>query len=224
MKTPTSFEELYSQVRTRIVPFMVTFFVAVFVSYLVLYVIDFIPESPAEGEKEEVVEPETNVADAKAVTAPEPAIPTGDYALPVKISFDRLDQTVTVLNPTSSTVEALDAALLEGVVRHPASADFSEKGNILILGHSSHLPNVFNHNFQAFNGLETMTWGDKIYVDSLDTEYVYRVEKVYEAKASEVVVPETPGEARLTLATCNNFGSKDDRYIVEAVLVETRAL
>jgi sortase (surface protein transpeptidase) len=29
---------------------------------------------------------------------------------------------------------------------------------------------------------------------------------------------------RLTLATCNSFGSKDDRFIVEAKAIETRQL
>lgn len=222
MKTATSFEELYRQVRVRIVPFLVTFFLVIFATYLVLYVIDFIPEAPAKTE--EVIK-ELDTVNAAAEASGSAAIkPVGESALPIKITLERLNKTVTVLNPTSSNILDLDAALLEGVVRHPDSADFSADGNVFILGHSSHLPNVFNSNFQAFNGLETMTWGDKIYLDSIDTQYVYRVEKVYEAKASEVFVPETPGEARLTLATCNNFGSKDDRYIVEAVLIETKAL
>ncbi len=228
MKTPTSFDELYGQIRLRIVPFLATFFAVVFVTYLVLYVIDFIPEAPSEADEEvpateEVLEA-TGVAAATEVTEVQPAAPVGDLALPVAITLGRLDRTVTVLNPTSSSVADLDAALLNGVVRHPDSADFSADGNILILGHSSHLPNVFNSNFQAFNGLETMTWGDKIYLDSADTRYVYRVEKVYEAKASEVIVPFTPGEAMLTLVTCNNFGAKEDRYIVEAVLIDTELL
>ncbi|OIP77892.1 MAG: hypothetical protein AUK16_01025 [Parcubacteria group bacterium CG2_30_44_11] len=225
MKTPTTFDELYQQLRVRLVPFLVTFFVVIFATYLVLYAIDFIPETPEEDGSEEVIEESPVIVTPLVIPKVPVAIkPTGDKALPFKITLPRLDQTITVLNPTSRNIADLDAALLKGVVRHPDSADFSVDGNIFILGHSSHLPNVFNRNFQAFNGLETMTWGDKIYLDSVDTQYVYRVEKVYEAKASEVLVPETPGEARLTLATCNNFGSKDDRYIVEAVLIETKTL
>ena len=146
-------------------------------------------------------------------------------ALPVSITFDSLQgRTVTVLNPTSRAVADLDAALLTGVVRHPDSATFANPGNIFILGHSSYLPNVFNKNFQAFNGLQELTWGDTIRVNSEDTEYVYRVDRVYKAKASEVSVPITSGEAKLTLATCNSFASKDDRFIVEATLVDTNAL
>jgi LPXTG-site transpeptidase (sortase) family protein len=109
-------------------------------------------------------------------------------------------------------------------VRHPDSADFKNVGNIFILGHSSYLPNVVNKSFQAFNGIQKMTWGDKIRLQSADTEYIYRVEKVYKTKASDAVVPPTPGKARLTLATCNSFGSKDDRFVVEAVLIDTKPL
>lgn len=161
-----------------------------------------------------VVIPETATS-----TTVEPTDP-----LPVSITIPALDRTVVVHNPTSSSVAVLDEALLSGVVRHPDSADFSEEGNIFILGHSSYLPNVFNKSFQAFNGIQELTWGDTIEVSSSDTVYTYQVERVTKAKASEVVVPFTPGEARLTLATCNSFATKDDRFIVEAKLIATKSL
>lgn len=225
MKSANSFEELYRQLRLRKVPFLMVFFATVFLTYLVLYIIDFIPEPVT-------VEPEAITAEqvGEAIAPLEPTT-NGTFevlppvaATPHTIIFDRLDKQVAVLNPESREIADLDAALLEGVVRHPDSADFREDGNMLILGHSSYLPNVLNRNFQAFNGIQDMTWGDKIRLVSDDTEYVYRVDKVYEAKASEVFVPETPGEARLTLATCDSFGGKDDRYIVEAVLIGKTAL
>lgn len=224
MKSANSFEELYHQLRLRKVPFLMVFFATVFLTYLVLYIIDFIPESVT-------VEPEAISAELAGETIAPLEPTTGSFevlaplaATPHTIIFDRLDKEVAVLNPESREIADLDEALLSGVVRHPDSADFREDGNILILGHSSYLPNVLNRNFQAFNGIQNMTWGDKIRLVSDDTEYVYRVDKVYEAKASEVFVPETPGEARLTLATCDSFGGKDDRYIVEAVLIGKTAL
>lgn len=218
MQRPHSFEELYRQLRLRIVPFLVVFFLTIVVSYLVLVIIDFIPEAPEETTTTEDVMAEDAGLEPVAEAVPVVA------ANPVRMTIDKLDREIVVLNPESREVADLDAALLEGVVRHPDSADFTKDGNMLILGHSSYLPNVLNKNFQAFNGLQTLTWGDKIRITSADTEYVYRVEKVYEAKASEVFVPETPGEARLTLATCDSFGSKDDRFIVEAVMVDKKAL
>ena len=221
MKSPQSFNELYTQFKLRKIPFFVAFFIVVMLTYGVLYAIDFIPEPipAAPSEIEEV----TPVSDVVAATEPEQE--QVEHPLPTKIIFDSLNnKEVTVLNPASRDIEDLDEALLEGVVRHPDSADFEHEGNIFILGHSSYLPNVLNHNFQAFNGIQELTWGDRIRLQSEDTEYVYRVERVFQAAAADVIVPFTPGEARLTLSTCDSFGSKDDRFVVEAVLIGKEAL
>ncbi len=190
---------------------------AIALTYGFLYAIDFLPEKPA---------PEAPAA--TATTTPElrlveEAAPVTSV-LPTKIIFDSLDREVSVLNPESADVETLDAALLNGVVRHPASADFEKTGTMVFLGHSSHLPVVHNKNFQAFNGIEKLGWGDTIRVQSGDTEYVYRVDRVYEAKASDATVPLQFNTPRITLVTCNNFGTKEDRYIVEAYLVSKSPL
>jgi len=145
-------------------------------------------------------------------------------AFPISITIPKLDKAVTVLNPQSRTIADLDAALLDGVVRHPDSATLNQEGNVFILGHSSYLPQVFNKNFQAFNGIQNLEWGDTIEVKTEDSVYSYRVEKVYRAKAQDVSVPIAGAGYRLTLATCNSFGSTDDRYIVEAKRVEVEHL
>jgi len=219
MHSPHSFNELYALIKLRKVPFFIVFFITVLLSYAILYAIDFIPEAPAAStnEVEETIAQEEMIEEIEA----EPEVVS---ALPRKIIFDSLDKEVVVLNPESRDVASLDEALLSGVVRHPDSADFENTGNIFILGHSSYLPNVMNKNFQAFNGIQKLVWGDMIRVQSDDMEYVYRVQKVYEAKTSDVSVPFTPGKALLTLATCNSFGSKDDRFMVEATLIETKKL
>lgn len=225
MHSPHSFNEIYTLLKLRKVPFFMVFFVVVLFSYSVLYAIDFIPEPvtsvSSEEELEEIEEELAEEIEFEPVIV-EPAAEVSP--VPLKIIFDSLDKEVVVLNPTQRDVASLDAALLKGVVRHPDSADFTEDGNIFILGHSSYLPNVLNKNFQAFNGIQKLTWGDTIRLQSADTEYVYRVQKVYQAKASDVSVPFTPGIAQLTLATCNSFGSKDDRFMVEATLIETNKL
>lgn len=219
MKQAESFGELYHQIKLRWVAFLLVFGIIVVVTYAFLYIIDFIPEPIEETETIELSE----VVEAAAAEVA-PAITTPRDPLPQSIVIDKLNRTVPVLNPTSSDIAVLDEALLSGAVRHPESADYSADGNVFILAHSSYLPNVFNKNFQAFNGIQDLVWGDKLRVQTGDTEYIYRVEEVYKANAREVFVPFTPGEARLTLATCNSFGSKEDRFIVEAVLVDTRAL
>ena len=142
--------------------------------------------------------------------------------LPEKITFDSLNRSVTVFNPNSRNVTELDNALLNGVVRHPDSATLGQNGTVFILGHSSYLPKVLNENFQAFNGIQDLKWGDLIKVEGGDEVYIYRVEKVYKAKATDTTVPIAGESQRLVLATCNSFGSTDDRYIVEAELAEVK--
>lgn len=203
---------------------VVFFFVAVGVITVTLGVFklfDFLPEKP-NAESVEVMTSE----ESETISMRETSVETlSDVApLPVSIIFDSLEREVKVLNPESNTVEALDTALLSGVVRHPDSADFANEGTMFLLGHSSYLPNVQNRNFQAFNGIQKLEWGDIIRVRSADMEYVYSVDKVYEAKASSAEVPLQFDVPKLVLATCNSYGTKDDRYIVEASLIMKRAI
>jgi LPXTG-site transpeptidase (sortase) family protein len=146
----------------------------------------------------------------------------GERVYPSSLVINTLDRTVAVLNPESRRVADLDAALLEGVVRHPDSAALGEDGTVFLLGHSSYLPNVFNRNFQAFNGIQDLAWGDTIELLAEGVVYEYQVENVYRARAQDVTVPIAGDEPRLVLATCNSFGSVDDRFIVEAKQVAIR--
>lgn len=230
MKPAYSFDALYRQLQLRKIPFFVTFFVVLVISYAFLYAIDFIPEPIEEAEKTLQTPSAAESAEVYETAQPpteelgEPETEVIAKRNPVSIYFDTLDKEVRVLNPSSADLAVLDEALRSGAVRHPESADFTEDGNMFILAHSSYLPNVLNKNYQAFNDIQKLSWGDTIRVRSEDTEYIYRVQKVYEDKASELFVPHTPGEARLTLATCNVLGAKEDRYMVEAELVTQQSL
>lgn len=141
--------------------------------------------------------------------------------LPLTMTIDSLDRTLPINNPTSRTVGDLDAALLTGVVRHPDSATMLEDGTVFILGHSSYLPTVNNKMYQAFNGIQKLKWGDTIRINTSDRVYVYQVDNVYKANANNLSVPIANTGARLTIATCDSFGSKSDRFIVEAVLLSS---
>jgi LPXTG-site transpeptidase (sortase) family protein len=241
-----------SKIEERLVFFLV--FIGVLAStYAFLFLIDFLPEKPGmsvervstitPSSRESVTEGEmSSIANTSGVAGTH--IDVGDSShterdnegvsyehagdidpYPNRIIFDALEgRTVTVLNPASRSVEALDTALLSGVVRHPDSADFERTGTIFLFGHSSYLPNVMNKNFQAFNGIQKMTWGDTIRLQSSDTEYVYRVDRVYEASANDAEVKIETGKAKLTLVTCDSFGAKSDRFVVEATLIEERSL
>lgn len=205
--------------------FFLVFFVVLLVSYLALVAIDFVPEAPTD----EVASDSLVVTEEElVVSADMPLIPATIVeevaSLPTAMYIERLNKMIPVLNPSSRAIADLDAALLNGVVRHPDSALAGQTGNLFILGHSSYLPNVLNRNFQAFNGIEKLEWGDKIEVITDGFVYVYRVEKVYKARAQDVTVPIAVAEKKLTLATCNSFGSIDDRFIVEAYQVGVRGV
>jgi LPXTG-site transpeptidase (sortase) family protein len=237
---------LFDRIWEKKFVFLSTFFVVFTLSYIVLLAIDFVPEKPDSDTvdadaslrgKNEVnmitssteTEPETEL-NGEEVTVSEMSEPgaaagmSTQAVLPLSISIAKLDRTITVLNPLSRSIADLDEALLGGVVRHPDSATLEQEGTVFILGHSSYLPQVFNKNFQAFNGIQNLEWGDLIEVTSDNVVYEYRVEKVYRARAQDLTVPIAGTGKTLTLATCNSFGSADDRYIVEAKQVGTHKL
>ncbi len=207
----------------RIVFFLVSVGVLT-ITYGILFMIDFLPEKPSDITVSEIVTvPVEDVISSSDNTTDNMADNMVNIdANPTKIIFESLGKKeIKILNPESRAIADLDEALLSGAVRHPDSADFSKKGTIFLFGHSSYIPNVFNKNFQAFNDIQDLTWGDKIRLQSSDMEYVYRVDRVYQVKASKAEVAIEYGKAKLTLVTCNSFGSKDDRYVVESTLVDS---
>ena len=220
-------QSLFERVWERKYAFFGVFFLVFLFSYLFLVAIDFVPE-PKTGEvKTENLRVEPASTEVEQSAQSNFDLPMGDISnpvLPTSMYIEKLDRTIPVLNPTSRATGDLDNALLSGVVRHPDSAHMAQAGNVFILGHSSYLPTVLNKNFQAFNGIQDLAWGDKIEVTSEGYVLTYEVEKVYKAKAADVTIPVADTGARLTLATCNSFGSKDDRFIVEAKRIDVRAL
>lgn len=235
--------ELFTVVWRQKILFLSTFFLVFTLSYLLLMALDFLPEAPVEKDEsslqsEALAASEESASHSAAMTDEmvgssenETSATTSEGltemsadVLPLRMSIQRLNKDITVLNPTSRSIADLDEALLTGVVRHPDSATLAQEGNVFILGHSSYLPNVFNESFQAFNGIQDLEWGDTIELFSDTTVYTYRVEKVYRANAQDVTVPIAGTGNMLTLATCNSFGSVDDRYIVEAVQKNVRSL
>lgn len=224
-----SLTKLYNDILPQASAFLGVFFVVMIIGYSVLTLIDFVPEPVNDNAKNDnatsLSTSEQKIVDNTYSDHSDSKISlTSDEVMPISLSIPTLDRTLTISNPSSSNIDTLDAALLKGVVRHPESADLGGPGNILILGHSSYLKNVFNKNYQAFNGIQELSWGDQISLKSADMEYVYQVDKVYKAPASEVEVPTGGDEYKLTLVTCNVFGAKEDRFIVEASLISKKAL
>lgn len=151
-------------------------------------------------------------------TITSPVVATGEGELPVRIEIPSLNIGATVSNPQSSSATTLDTALLSGTVRYPGSGVLGEKGNVLIFGHSSHLPVVHNQAFKAFTDIQNLKVGEPIYVFGENEIYIYAVENVTHANTATDSIPLSSDGALLTLATCDNFGTKQDRWIVTAKL------
>lgn len=150
-----------------------------------------------------------------------PAAPAAPAELPLKIVIPAIALTASISNPTTTSVEVLDQALLSGAVRYPTSAKLGAFGNVVLFGHSSYLPVVRNQAYKTFDGIQNLKSGDAITVYSSGTMYTYAVRSVTKADADSDGIPLTVSGKELTLATCDSFGTKSSRFIVVADFVES---
>jgi LPXTG-site transpeptidase (sortase) family protein len=193
--------------------FLAVFAVVFLITYSALVALDLLPDAPKTVAKAPVT---TLTASAvQAVATPE---------LPTKIEIPSIHVSVSVANPDSTDVEVLDNALLKGAVRYPSSSKLGVAGNVIIFGHSSYLPIVNNQAFKTFDGIQNLKPGDRITVTGSKYTYVYAVESVKKADAATDSIPLNVTGSVLTLATCNSFATKSDRFVVTANLVESDLL
>lgn len=203
MATKTAFEQAFA----RKWPFVITFTLVYFFTLTGLALVGLAPWS-------------TNYDRTPSSSGQQAAVDNGE--LPIGIEIPSIGIKADVANPSSTNVEALDQALLSGAVRYPGSGVPGEEGNVLIFGHSSHLPIVHNQAYKAFNDIQNLKEGDPIYVIGDSKVYIYAVESVQKANTSTGEIPLAVSGAKLTLATCDNFGEKSDRFIVTAKLVKVQ--
>jgi LPXTG-site transpeptidase (sortase) family protein len=138
---------------------------------------------------------------------------------PERLIIPDLDLDIEVANPISKSSEALDDELTRATVRYPGSALLGGEGNVVIFGHSSHLPFVRNHLYKIFNGLPELKDGSIIKIVGKEKEYMYSVVSVKKTDANDEIINLATKEARLTLATCDTFGKKTSRWVVDAKLI-----
>jgi len=143
---------------------------------------------------------------------------------PIRIEIPSLSLTATIANPTTTSVSTLDELLLKGAVRYPTSAKLGETGNVVIFGHSSYLPVVLNPAYKTFDGIQKLKQGDVVTVYSSGTAYTYAVRTMKKESANDAIIPLSVAGKVLTLATCNSFGAKEDRFVVTADFVESHSL
>ncbi len=144
---------------------------------------------------------------------------------PVKIAIPAINLVATIANPETADSAALDALLLKGAVRYPTSAKLGqENGNVVLFGHSSYLPIVHNLAYKTFDDIQKLKSGDSISVYSYGTVYTYQVRGVAKESAKDGVIALSVSGKVLTLATCNSFATKSDRFVVTADFVESHPL
>ncbi|MCR4275054.1 MAG: sortase [Candidatus Campbellbacteria bacterium] len=165
------------------------------------------------------LETETPTVAIANTTVPQSTDAVQEDSAPVRIIIERIGVDTLIVNPESRDIEILDTALLSGAVRYPGSGDLEDVSNIFLFGHSTGFRVVQNQAFKAFSGLKDAREGDLVRVQSKTKEYVYRVTKVSLVNEDEVRVNFSSTRKKLTLSTCNSFGQKEERYVVESDFV-----
>lgn len=142
---------------------------------------------------------------------------------PKRITIGAIGLDLPVQNPMTTDLEALDQLLQNGPARHMLSGLLGQDRNMIIFGHSSHLPIVHNKMYQAFNRVPDLVAGNVVEVEGEDgTTYLYSVTAV--EKADAVNSDENflaRDQRQLIIVTCDTLTSKSSRYIVRAEYVGT---
>jgi len=144
--------------------------------------------------------------------------------VPLKIEIPKIGVSAEVYNPATTTVSVLDDYLLKGAVHYPGSALLGGNGNVFIFGHSTGFIVVNNQAFKTFNNLKSLKVGDLINVYSDKNDFVYKVSSVKLVSAEKELVEFNSSGQKLTLSTCNTFGAKAERYVVEADFVNKTSI
>lgn len=141
---------------------------------------------------------------------------------PERLIISAIDLDLSVQNPATRDINALDALLVDGPARYVDSAKLGETGNMIIFAHSSHLPIVHNKMFQAFNKIPELKTGDIVTLTAGGKAYLYSVASITKADATDTSIDMSAAKGvRLTLVTCDTLTGKSARYVLEANFVGT---
>ncbi|MBU3668848.1 MAG: sortase [Candidatus Taylorbacteria bacterium] len=133
----------------------------------------------------------------------------------IRLEASSVSLNATIVNPESNNFDVLNEALKRGAVRYPGSGTV-DKGNMFIFGHSSGLKYINNPNYKIFNNIQNFKQGELIKVSTENKTYTYKVTSVRLVDSTEALVEFSNDKRMLTLSTCDRFGAKSSRYVVEA--------
>ena len=189
-------------------------------AFVLLFTVSFVMLAAADALPEPIGNNSSN--GSGPVTAE--VVEMTDPETPVRVVASAIGLDAPISNPSSTNVHVLDNALLKGAVRYPTTALAGEEGTMLVFGHSSYLPVVYNKAYKAFNNVHKLEKGDIISVFSDTTEYRYRMTNLRVADATEDVVELQTTGKYLVLVTCDSFTAKTSRFVVTAEFVGTYSL
>ncbi len=248
VKTTAALVRATNRAYSRKWTFLVAFLLILLLTVRVCVAIGFIPNDTSDAT---VTTTPTNVSNSSLMVGPlaafttAPAEPTANTntgagktgtaahidgalnmngELPSKVVISSIGLSAKVANPATTDVNSLDQYLLSGAARYPTSATLDQQGNVILFGHSSYLPVVINKAFKTFDGIQKLKAGDTITVYSSTHVFTYAVTNVQQQNATTDSIPLTTTGHTLTLATCDSFGQKTDRFVVTATLVSSSPL
>lgn len=208
--------------------FVAHIFIISCVTFIMLYIIGMVPDElkflnpQAESYIVQGSTSTTSLTSTIPTTTPsatssvQPTIST----LPVRIIINKIGVDASVINPSSTKNSVLNDALSKGAVRYPGSGVLGN-GNMFLFGHSTGIRIVNNQAYKTFNHLNQLAIGDIIRVQSVDREYTYSVTSVSLVNSDEELVSFSQKKNMLTLSTCNVFGQKEERFVVEALFIKS---
>lgn len=156
---------------------------------------------------------------APPVEAAETVVPDNVGMEPERIRIDAIDLDLPVSNPQTRDIDALTEVLKDGPARYMDSALLGEKGNVLVFGHSSQLPVVYNQMYKAFNKIPDLKPGDTITIEGGGKAYMYSVINIEQVDANEGVIDLSREGQKLTLVTCDTLSGKSARFVLNAEFV-----
>ena len=208
---------VYSHQKYQKPPFGVFLSAAIVIFFLALLAADSVGFVPSYIDD---INPAGNYGKIALSNLPQLGEEQSPAALPERIAISAIGMDLPLQNPATKDIDALTEVLKAGPARYVDSARLGEKGNMLLFGHSSQLPIVRNRMYKAFNNISDLREGDSISVYGGGNEYIYSVKSVREGDAKKDVIDLSREKgARLTLVTCNTFGEKSARWIVEAEFI-----
>lgn len=158
---------------------------------------------------------ENFVDDQKTIDVKKDEIIEVFQELPLSIEIPDNGIYSSIQSPDSTDVAVLDNALNKGAVYYPGSG-LPGSNNTLIFGHSTGFKVVTNKAYQVFNNIKNIKPGTLIYIKTQTKIHVYKTREIKRVSKYTSWIKFKSDIPMLTLATCDSFGKRSDRWVLEA--------